>query len=129
MATVSPGIPLQASSGATGISDTASHQIFPAAKFVANSQSLPTVLPGAATKTMRNYLTDLTLSNTTATATVVNILDGAVVIYSVNVPASAAPFAVDLTSALIGSSNTAMNIQNVTNASGVVWDAQGYAAY
>lgn len=128
MATPAQRIPLNATSGTTGISDTASHQVFPAKTVTAASQALPTVLPNASSRALKNYLTDLTLGNTAAVATVVSILDGANIIWSTNVAASSGPLSFNFTTPLVGSPNTAMNIQAVTGSAGIVWGAQGYAA-
>lgn len=121
-------IPLNGTSGTTGISDTASHPVFSAQQVTGPSQKLATVLPNAGTRNLKIFLTDLTLGNTTATATVVSILDGATIIWSTNVAASSGPLAFNFTTPLVGSPNTAMNIQCVTGSSGIVWGAQGYAA-
>jgi hypothetical protein len=128
MATPAQRIPLNATSGTTGISDTNSHAVFPAQQVAGPSQSLGTVLPGAGTRNLKIFCTDLTLSNTAAVATVVSILDGSTVIFATNMLATQGPLVFNFTTPLVGSPNTAMNIKCVTGSAGIVWSAQGYAA-
>jgi hypothetical protein len=118
MPAASPRFPLNATSGVTAISDTNSHTVF----------SAQTVTEPTWTRNLRVYLTDLILSNSSATATIVSILDGTTVIASFNVAASSGPLAINLSTPISGSQNTAMNIKCVTTSSGIVWTASGYAA-
>jgi hypothetical protein len=108
----SPRFPLNATSGVTAISDTGSHAVFTA----------QTAVGPTTTRNLRIYLTDLILSNSSATATIVSILDGTTVIAS-----SSGPMAINLSTPIAGSQNTAMNIKCVTTSSGIVWSAAGYA--
>jgi hypothetical protein len=113
----SPRFPLNATSGVTAISDTGSYAVFTA----------QTAVGPTTTRNLRIYLTDLILSNSSATATIVSILDGTTVIASFNVAASSGPMAINLSTPIAGSQNTAMNIKCVTTSSGIVWSAAGYA--
>ena len=124
MATVAPRNILQATSGATGINDTNVHQMFAAQAVTDNGAA-----GGAGvTRNLRIYLTDLELGNTSATATVVTILDGSTVIWAGNVSASMGLAAANLSTPLVGSSATSMSIKCATGSSGVIWSAHGYAA-
>jgi len=128
MATPAQLIPLNATSGATGINDTNAHQMFPAQQITSGAQGLYTVMAGAANRQLKIFLTDLTLGNTSAVATVVSVLDGGTTIWSTSVAASSGPVAMNFTTPLVGSPATAMYIKCATGSSGIVWGAQGYAA-
>lgn len=86
-----------------------------------------TALKAAAGAGIRNCLVGLQYQNTNATATTVNVLDGATVIARFNAPASmAVPAIVQFDIPLRGSANTALNIQCGTTAASVLYNAQGY---
>ena len=128
MATVAPRHPFQSTQGATGISGAGSSATISAAQQItANSQKLPTVLPNASSRQLRTYLVSLQLNNSNTTASVINILDGATVIWSGFVPSNAVtqPNDIFFDPPLRGSPNTAMTIQQVS-ASALLWAAQGY---
>ena len=128
MATVAPRNPFQSSSGATALSGAgASGTISSAQQITANSQKLPTVLPNASSRQLCTYLVSLVLNNTNTTASVVNILDGATVIWSGAVPSNAVtqPNDIYFDPPLKGSPNTAMTIQQVSG-SALIWSATGF---
>ncbi len=128
MATVAPRYPFQSTQGATGLSGAGSSATISAAQTVtANSQGLPTVLPGAASRQLRTYLVSLQLNNSNTTASVVNVKDGANIIWSGSVPSNAVtqPNDIYFDPPLRGSPNTAMTIQQVSG-SALLWAAQGY---
>jgi len=76
---------------------------------------------------VRTYLTSITLVNTSATATVVEIRDNVTVIHRVYVPANgSAQF--DFPTPLKGTANTAMNVACVTTATNTFISATAYNA-
>lgn len=89
----------------------------------------PQAIMPAAGAGQRNYLTEITLQNTGATAPAnVQILDGATVLYTINLPATMVlPLVIPFPTPLRGSVNTAMNINAGTTASNTLWNAQGYS--
>lgn len=74
---------------------------------------------------LRNYVTDVTLSNTSATATLVNIKDGATIIHQVLVPIGST-ISLSFAIPLKGTANTAVNIAAVTAVTSLIINAQGY---
>jgi hypothetical protein len=83
----------------------------------------------AASASIRNYVTNLQLQNTSAVASVVNLLDGAVVIWSVSLPASMAlPIDISFTTPKRGSVNSAMNVQLVTTGTNTYVNVGGFQA-
>ncbi len=128
MATVAPRTPLQATSGVTPLASASATQVFPAQQIVGPSQGLSTVLAGAGTRALRIYVTDIVLTNSAATAAVVSLLDGSNVIFAANVPATSGITIGDLTTALRGSPNTALNIQSSSASANINWTVTGYAA-
>jgi hypothetical protein len=128
MATVATRHPFQSSSGATALSGAgASGTISAAQQIIANSQKLPTVLPNASSRQLCTYLVTLVLNNTNTTASIVNVLDGATVIWSGAVPSNAVtqPNDIFFDPPLKGSPNTAMTIQQVSG-SALIWSATGF---
>jgi len=115
----------QSTSGTTPLATTTLTTVNPA----------QTVADGATSKTisLRNYLTDLSFVNNSATATAISILDGSTVIwtgYADHNPGAqpAVPVVVNLNTPLRGSPNTALNIQCATTGAGVYWSASGFVA-
>ncbi len=128
MATVAPRYPFQSTSGSTALSGAgASGTISSAQQITANSQKLGTVLPNASSRQLCTYLVSLVLNNTNTTASVVNVLDGANIIWSGSVPSNAVtqPNDIYFDPPLRGSPNTAMTIQQVS-ASALIWSATGF---
>jgi hypothetical protein len=94
---------------------------------IVNTSDVP--IKGAAAAGIRNYLTALTLSNPSATATEVVVKDGAsTVIWRGHCPANAPAFAVPLPSPLRGTAATALNVACITTGAAVYVNAQGYTA-
>lgn len=83
------------------------------------------VVKAAAGAGIRNYVTDLTVSNTSATATLVSLLDGAAVIWQGVVPATGS-IIVNFATPLRGSANTAMNAQAAVAATTIYLSFGGY---
>jgi hypothetical protein len=78
---------------------------------------------------VRNYVTGITYQNTNATATEVQVLDGAVVIWRGYAPANmAAPACITFPVPLKGTAATAVNFACATTAAAVYANAQGYSA-
>ena len=77
---------------------------------------------------IRNYVTDVQLQNTGATPTVVQIADGASVLWQLSLPASMTlPIVVNFQTHLKGTAATALNV--ITSAAGNVFtNIQGYQA-
>jgi hypothetical protein len=75
---------------------------------------------------IRNYLTGLTLSNSAATATLVQVLDGATVIWQAQLAASQAAFFVAFETPLRGTAATAMNVKLGTAVTSVYASCQGF---
>lgn len=75
-----------------------------------NIVATPVVGRVAAAAGVRNYVSDITLSNSSATAVTVSILDGATVIFKVLVPAGS-NFDKTFTTPLRGTAATAVNVQ------------------
>lgn len=117
----------QATSGATGPSDTNAHQIFPAQG---------TTETGAVTnigknRSLCNYLTDLQVYAVAgASLYTVSILDGITVIWtsSLNAPSLTPIAPYSFTTPLKGSPNTAMFIKFNSGTPSPVWNAQGFVA-
>jgi hypothetical protein len=124
MATVAPRYPLQTSDGGGGYAATAAKLLF-AAQSITETAAATNI---GGNRPLRNYLTDLVLSNSAGTAAIVTILDGSTVIGSFWVAGSSAPYSVNLSSALRGSPNTAMNIQSSSASAIIFYTATGYAA-
>jgi len=100
----------------TPITDTTSHAI-----------------KAAAGTGLRNYLTGVQISNNSATASVLNVMDGATVINSIHLPATSTslqeqPYLYNFETPLMGTANTAMNVQCVTTGASVYVNAQGFIA-
>lgn len=74
---------------------------------------------------IRSYLTDISLSNTSATAVLVDILDGAIVIRTVLVPAGQT-VSQSYTIPLRGTGGSAMNIAAEAAVTSLIINAQGY---
>jgi len=117
-------MPLQANDGGAGLASAASTQLFAAQSVAAGGGA--TNIGGA--RNLRIYLTDLILSNSSATAAIVQILDGATVIASFWVAGSSSPYAVNFSNAIRGSANTAMNIKSSTASATIFYTATAYAA-
>ena len=131
MANVAPRTPLQATSGVTPLASASATQVFPAQQIAAvgGATGNPNVTnTGAEPRSLRSYVTDIVLSNSAATAAVVSILDGASVIFAVNMPATSSSITVNLTTPLRGSPNTALNIQSSSASANINWVVTGYAA-
>lgn len=78
---------------------------------------------------IRNYVTNLTVQNTNATATEFVIKDGASVIFRVWLPANmATPVPIPFPTPLKGTANTVTNIACITTGASVYANLQGYAA-
>ena len=89
--------------------------------------SASTAMRAAGAGQVRNYVTGFQFTNTSATATLVNILDGASVVWQGNAPASmTVPVVVSFPTPLRGTAATAMNVQCGTAAANVLVNAQGY---
>lgn len=84
-----------------------------------------TQLLAAAGSGIRNYLTTLTWSNTSAVDTEVNILDGSTVIWTFYAKAQSGGN-IEWPMPLRGSANTALNVQNLTTASSVKVSGNGF---
>lgn len=76
---------------------------------------------------LRNFLTDFTVSNTSAAAVVVVIKDGATVIWRGSVP-PAATLINNLSRPLRGTANTALAAAALTATTSVIVSASGYTA-
>ena len=129
MSTPAQRIPLSATSGVTPLASLTAVQVFAAQAIVGPSQGLPTVLPGAGTRKLRIFVTDITLSNSSSTAAIVTILDGTTnVLWAGNIPATSGEIEVDLTTPLVGSPGNVLSIQSSAAAANISWDITGYAA-
>jgi hypothetical protein len=79
--------------------------------------------------TLRNYCTDIQLQNSSATATVFQVLDGATVLWSCNLPAAMpVPVSVNFSTPLRGSVNAVLNYQCITSGTNTFINAQGFIA-
>ena len=88
-----------------------------------------TAAKAAAGASVRNYVTALQVQNTSATASELQIKDGAAtVLWRCLLPANSSFLDITFPSPLKGTANTALNIQAVTAGSVVVANLQGYAA-
>lgn len=80
--------------------------------------------------TVRNYCGSIQYQNTSATATLLVIQDGATTIWVGNAPASmTVPVTVIFPTPLRGSINSAMNIKAITTGASIYMNAQGFQAY
>lgn len=96
---------------------------------VALTTTTSTALQATQGAGVRNYLVGLSYQNTSATATLLNVLDGSTVIAQFSAPAAmAVPAVLDFTVPLRGTANTALNVQCGTTAANVLVNAQGYGA-
>lgn len=86
------------------------------------------VLAAAAGAGLRRYLTTLTLSNNSATATEVVVKDGATVIARFMLGANAPTVNIRFADPIKTSANAALNIACITAAAAVYANAQGYTA-
>lgn len=86
----------------------------------------PVLAKAAAGADLRNYVTSFEFSNSSATVTTISILDGAVVIWTGNLPVTTGQITVTLLTPLKGSLNTAVNLQCGTTAASVYWNIRGY---
>lgn len=89
-----------------------------------------TTLKAAAGTGIRNYVTGIQIVNTSTTATTVTILDGAVVIWAMSLPATsttlpAIPITFEFRTPLKGTAATAMNIQQ-SGAANLWYNVQGF---
>lgn len=85
------------------------------------------VIKAAAGASVRNYLTDFSYQNTSATATGVVIKDGATTIAIFQAPANmAAPAVISLQCPLRGTANTAINIAALVTGANVLVNACGH---
>ncbi len=84
-----------------------------------------TALKAAAGAGVRNYITDVDLANTSATAVRVDMLDGATLLRSFMVPAGN-HISISFTNPLKGTANTAVNFQLGAAATDVRVSANGY---
>ena len=124
MSQVAPRSPLQANDGGAGLATAASTQLF-AAQSVATGGGATNI---GGSRNLRIYLTDLVLSNSSATAAIVQILDGLTVVASFWVGASSPPYSIDFSTPVRGTANTAMNIKSSTASATIFYTATGYAA-
>ncbi len=93
---------------------------------VSPSSTTAAALKAAAATGIRNYLTDLTISNPSSGASVVNVLDGSTVIWSASI-AVGATLQVSFNTPLRGTAATAVNVQYANSgSSGVIFSATGY---
>lgn len=86
------------------------------------------VLAAAAGAGLRRYITSMTLSNNSATATEVVLKDGATVIWRGHLAANAANVEIIFSNPLKTTANTALNFACITTAAAVYVNAQGYTA-
>lgn len=87
------------------------------------------VLSAAAGAGLRRYITSMTLSNNSATATEVVLKDGAsTVIWRGHLPANAQNVQVTFQNPLRTTANTALNVACITTGAAVYVNAQGYTA-
>lgn len=86
------------------------------------------VLAAAAGAGLRRYITSLTLSNNSATATEVVLKDGATIIWRGHLPANAPNINIIFKNPLKTTANAAMNFACITTAAAVYVNAQGYTA-
>ena len=85
-------------------------------------------LAAAAGAGLRRYITTMTLSNNSATATEVVLKDGATVIWRGHLPANAPNVQVNFANPLKTAANAALNFACITTAAAVYVNAQGYTA-
>lgn len=76
---------------------------------------------------IRNNITSLQVLNSSATATIVNILDGATTVMSLFAAANSSQ-SIALNAPIRGAANTAINAQCVTTGANVIVSAQGFVA-
>jgi hypothetical protein len=86
------------------------------------------VLAAAAGTGLRRYITSMTLSNNSATATEVVLKDGATIIWRGQLPGNAPMSEVVFSNPLKSSANAALNFACITTAAAVYVNAQGYTA-
>lgn len=86
-----------------------------------------TAVKAAAAAGIRNYVTAIQVTNNSATTTLLSILDGATVIWTVNVPAGG-QIVVQFPTPLRGTAATAMNVQAGTAVTTLHVNVQGYEA-
>lgn len=86
------------------------------------------VLSAAAGAGLRRYITSMTLSNNSATATEVVLKDGATIIWRGHLPGNAPTSEIVFTNPLKTSANAALNVACITTAAAVYVNAQGYTA-
>lgn len=94
---------------------------------VITSSTAAVALNAAGAAGIRNYCTGVQLTNSSATATGVSILDGSTVIWQGWLPASMnQPMVVPFLTPLHGTAVTAMNIECSVSVASVYYSAQGY---
>jgi len=88
-----------------------------------------TAMQAAGGAGIKKYITGFTYQNTNATATVLNILQGATVLHTVSAAATMAnPVPITFPTPLQTAANAALNVQCVTTGANVLVNAQGYTA-
>lgn len=97
-----------------------------AAGGIVNTTDVPLVAAAAAG--LRRYITSMTLSNNSATATEAVLKDGATIIWRGMLPANAGNFLVTFENPLKTTAATALNFACITTAAAVYVNAQGYTA-
>jgi len=85
-------------------------------------------LAAAAGAGLRRFITSMTLSNNSATATEVVLKDGATIIWRGHLPANAPNVNVNFQNPLKTSANAALNFACITTAAAVYVNAQGFTA-
>lgn len=94
---------------------------------VITSSTSAVALSAAGASGIRNYCTGVQLTNSSSTATGIEILDGSTVIWQGWLPASMnQPMVVPFQTPLHGTAATAMNIQATVSVASVYYSAQGY---
>lgn len=86
------------------------------------------VLAAAAGTGLRRYITSMTLSNNSATATEVVLKDGATIIWRGHLPGNAGNVSISFQNPLKTTANAALNFACITTAAAVYVNAQGFTA-
>jgi hypothetical protein len=124
MATPAQRIPLSATSGVTPLASATAVVAFAAQ--VVTETAIATNIGG--NRKLSIFITDIILSNSASTLAVVSILDGATVIFAVNMPVTSSQCVINLTTPLKGTAGNTLSIQSSSGSAAINWTLVGYAA-
>lgn len=124
MASPAQRIPLSATNGTAPLQSATAAAVF-AAQTVTETAAATNI---GGNRSLSIYVTDLAISNLSATASVVTLLFGVTPCFSAYIPATSGPQVMNLTTPLKGPAGAALNIQSSSASATIYWTVSGYAA-